>query len=145
MSSPERGKRVGVLIVEDEMIVLEDLRLRLKNMGYDIRATATTGQDAVRLADDLRPDVVVMDISLRGGMDGLAAASVISSTTGIPVVFVTGLGDPETLQRAKESSGFSFVLKPVDDRELDYVIEMALHRHNPSSRGEPPVSGPAAT
>ena len=121
------------------MIVLEDLRLRLRNMGYEVRATATTGEDAVRLADDLRPDVVVMDISLRGGMDGIAAASVIGETTGIPIVFVTGLGDPETLQRAKETSGFSFVLKPVDDRELDYVIEMALHRRIPTDRGDTPA------
>ena len=139
MKTQARGKQISVLLVEDEMIVLEDLRLRLRNMGYEVRATATTGEDAVRLADDLRPDVVVMDISLRGGMDGIAAASVIGETTGIPIVFVTGIGDPETLQRAKETSGFSFVLKPVDDRELDYVIEMALHRRIPTDRGDTPA------
>jgi DNA-binding NarL/FixJ family response regulator len=128
MSSEIPHSQVVVLLVEDEIIVLEDLRLRLKAMGYAVRGTATSGEDAVRLARELQPDVVVMDISLRGGMDGVEAATIINMETGIPVVYVTGLGDPDTMGRAQATPGHSFVLKPVDDRELNYVIEMAIRR-----------------
>lgn len=128
MSSGISHSEVEILLVEDEMIVLEDLRLRLKAMGYVVRATATSGEDAIRLARELQPDIVVMDISLRGGMDGVEAAAIISAETGIPVVYVTGLGDPDTMGRAQATPGGSFVLKPVDDRELNYVIEMAIRR-----------------
>lgn len=117
------------------MIVLEDLRRRLVGMGYDVVATTGSGREAVEKASALRPDIVVMDISLRGEMDGVEAAGRIFESTGVPIVYVTGLGDPETLQRAQNTPGFSFVLKPVDDHELKYVIEMALHKRSMSQPG----------
>jgi CheY-like chemotaxis protein len=124
-----------VILVEDEMIVLEDLRRRLVALGYDVVATTGSGREAVEKTAAHRPDVVVMDISLRGEMDGVEAAERIFESTGIPVVYVTGLGDPETMQRAQLMPGFSFVLKPVDDHELKYVIQMALHRRTMSQQG----------
>jgi len=127
--------RRRVLLVEDEMIVLEDLRRRLAGMGYEVAATARSGREAVEKASAHRPDVVVMDISLRGEMDGVEAAEKIFESTRIPVVYVTGLGDPETMQRAQLTPRFSFVLKPVDDHELRYVIEMALHKSSMSQPG----------
>lgn len=117
------------------MIVLEDLRRRLVGMGYDVVATAGSGREAVEKVSAYVPDVVVMDISLRGEMDGVEAAASIFASTGIPIVYVTGLGDPETMQRAQVTPGFSFVLKPVDDHELKYVIEMALHKRSMSPPG----------
>jgi CheY-like chemotaxis protein len=123
------------MLVEDEMIVLEDLRRRLAGMGYDVVATAGSGREAVEKASAHRPDVVVMDISLRGDMDGVEAAERIFASTAIPIVYVTGLGDPETMQRAQVTPGFSFVLKPVDDHELKYVIEMALHKRSMNQPG----------
>jgi len=128
-------QRRRVLLVEDEMIVLEDLRRRLAGMGYEVAATARSGREAVEKASAHRPDVVVMDISLRGEMDGVEAAEKIFESTRIPVVYVTGLGDPETMQRAQLTPGFSFVLKPVEDHELKYVIEMALHKSSMSHPG----------
>jgi len=124
-----------IVLVEDEMIVLEDLRRRLVGMGYDVVATAASGREAVEMASTHRPDIVVMDISLRGDMDGVEAAGRIFDSTGIPIVYVTGLGDPETMQRAQLTPGFSFVLKPVEDHELKYVIELALHKHSMSQPG----------
>ena len=74
------------------------------------------------------PDLVLMDISLRGEMDGVEAAKLIRERTGTPIVYVTGHGDPETMQRAKSTPGFAFVLKPVDDREMQYIFELVLNR-----------------
>jgi CheY-like chemotaxis protein len=127
--------RRRILLVEDEMIVLEDLRRRLDGMGFHVVATAGTGREAVEQVGAHRPDIVVMDISLRGDMDGVEAAARIFESTGVPVVYVTGLGDPETMQRAQVTPGFAFVLKPVDDHELKYVIEMALHKHSMKQPG----------
>ena len=124
-----------IVLVEDEMIVLEDLRRRLVGMGYDVVATAASGREGIEKASTHRPDIVVMDISLRGDMDGVEAARRIFESTGIPIVYVTGLGDPETMERAQLTPGFSFVLKPVDDQELKYVIEMALLKHSMSQPG----------
>jgi len=119
-----------VLLVEDELIVAEDLRRRLSGMGHTVVGVVTTGEDAVRKSEQVHPDLVLMDISLRGDMDGVEAARIIQEKTGIPIVYVTGHGDPDTMQRAKATAGFAFVLKPVDDRELQYIIEMALHRRD---------------
>jgi len=134
-TASDEGQR-RVLLVEDEMIVLEDLRRRLVAMGYCVVATAASGRSAVEKALAHRPDIVVMDISLRGDMDGVEAVSKIFESTGIPVVYVTGLGDPETMQRAQLTPGFSFVLKPVEDQELKYVIEMALHKRSMKQQGK---------
>jgi CheY-like chemotaxis protein len=125
---------VSILIVEDELIVAEDLRRRLKAMGYEVKGVVTTGDDAIRRVGETQPDLVVMDISLRGDMDGVEAAQRIRQQFGTPVVYITGHGDPDTLQRAQSTPGFAFVLKPVEDREMQYVVEMALKREE-SSRG----------
>jgi DNA-binding NtrC family response regulator len=71
-----------------------------------------------------------MDISLRGALNGVEAALAIQAATGTAVVYVTGHGDPETIQKARTTDGFSFILKPIDDNELRYVIEMALYRRS---------------
>ena len=122
----ERG--TSVLIVEDELIIAEDLRKRLTLLGFNVIGIATTGEDAVSRVEETGPDLVLMDISLRGEMDGVEAAKLIRERTGTPIVYVTGHGDPETMQRAKSTPGFAFVLKPVDDREMQYIFEMVLNR-----------------
>jgi AmiR/NasT family two-component response regulator len=127
--SPAERSEKTVLIVEDELIVAEDLRMKLMAMGYRVVGIVTTGEDSILTTQQVKPDVVLMDISLRGAIDGVEAARTIQEKSGTPIVYVTGHGDPETLQRAKATAGFSFVLKPVDERELRYIIEMALHRH----------------
>ena len=128
-------KPTSVLIVEDELIIAEDLRRRLSSLGFRVTGVATTGEDAVLRVQETSPDLVLMDISLRGEMDGVEAAKMIREQTGTPIVYVTGHGDPETLQRANSTPGFAFVLKPVDDRAMQYIFELVLSRPLKSAPG----------
>lgn len=118
-----------ILVVEDERIIAADLQSRLAAMGYDVPATASTGARALDLAARLRPALVLMDIKLPGGMDGIDAAGRLREHFDIPVVFVTALIDDATLARATQTTGYGYVLKPFDARALGGVIEMALSVH----------------
>ncbi len=117
-----------ILIVEDEAIVAMDLRLHLQELGYGVAAMASSGQEAIDLAERMMPDLVLMDISLGTGMDGIEAARHVQ-TLGIPVVFLTAFADEATLTRAKESGPYGYLLKPFEERTLHSTIEMALYRH----------------
>jgi PAS domain S-box-containing protein len=118
-----------ILIVEDEFITAKDIQNRLKNMGYDVPMVTGTGEDAVEKAEKLHPDLVMMDIMLKGTMDGIAAAEKIRTQFNIPVVFLTAYSDENTLARAKISEPFGYLLKPFEERELHTTIEMALYKH----------------
>ncbi len=117
-----------ILIVEDEAIVAMDLRLQLQDLGYGVAGMASSGEEAVALATSLRPSLVLMDISLGAGMDGIEAATQIQAL-GPPVVFLTAFADETTLKRAKDSAPYGYLLKPFDERTLHSTIEMALYRH----------------
>ncbi len=117
-----------IIVVDDESIIAMSVELKLKSMGYDVLDVAWSGEEGVRMASDLRPDLVLMDIRLGGNMDGIEAARRIRAETGIPIVFLTAFSDEETLHRAKVTEPFGYVLKPVVDRELRIVVEMALYR-----------------
>jgi two-component system, cell cycle sensor histidine kinase and response regulator CckA len=123
-----------ILIVEDERIVAGDIEARLALLGYRVVATAATGDDAVRLAGDLRPRLVLMDIHLEGAMDGTEAAVVIRDQYDIPVVYLTAHADAPTLHRAKTTEPFGYLLKPFDDHELRTTIELALYKHRAEQR-----------
>ena len=118
-----------ILIVEDEAIVVADIAIRLAQMGYEVVGSATRGEDAIALADRLRPDLVLMDIHLQGAMDGITAAREVRDRLRLPVVFLTAYGEGVTFQRAKEAEPFGYILKPIEDRELRIVIDMALYKH----------------
>jgi PAS domain S-box-containing protein len=118
-----------LLVVEDESIVARDIQNRLRNLGYDVPAIVAYGDRAVEMAADLRPDLVLMDIFLKGDMDGIRAAELIRARYDIPVIFLTAFADPGTLQRAKISEPFGYILKPFEERELLTAIEMALYKH----------------
>jgi diguanylate cyclase (GGDEF)-like protein/PAS domain S-box-containing protein len=122
-------KPAHILIVEDEFILASDLRLRLRDLGYAVTGTAATGADALALVDYRHPDLVLMDIRLRGPMDGIAAALEIRRRWRVPVVFLTAHGDDDTLQRANLAEPFGYILKPFEDRELRTLIEIALYKH----------------
>ena len=92
---------VRVLVVEDEAIVARDLQMRLRDLGYLVPAIAHTGNDAVRLAEEVVPDLVLMDINLDGKVDGIEAAAIIRQQRDIPVVYLTAYTDKETVERAK--------------------------------------------
>jgi PAS domain S-box-containing protein len=121
--------KAQILVVEDESIVALDIQNRLMGLGYTISASAASGAEAIRKAANRRPDLVLMDIKLRGEMDGVEAAERIRARFDIPVVYLTAYADGATLQRAKLSEPFGYVLKPFEERELHTAIEMALYRH----------------
>lgn len=119
----------SVLIVEDEVLVARDIRARLERMGYSVVGTAARGEDAIKLALDEKPDLILMDINLRGEMDGIEAAIKINESRSIPIIFCTAYSNDEVLQRAKITSPYGYVLKPFDNRELEINIEIALFKH----------------
>ena len=120
----------GILVVEDEPVVALDLRTRLTRMGYIVVETVARGEDAVALAGTLSPNLILMDIRLRGGMDGIAAAEEIRNRYGLPVIYLTAHADEATVDRARITEPFGYILKPFDERELRTVIEMALYKHD---------------
>jgi diguanylate cyclase (GGDEF)-like protein/PAS domain S-box-containing protein len=124
------SKQVRILVVEDETIVALDLKNSLKVLGYDVVGTACSGEEAIAKADQTRPDLVLMDIILKGNMDGVQAADSIRSTLNIPVIFLTACADERTLQRAKVTEAFGYLLKPFEERELHGHIEIALYKHH---------------
>lgn len=105
-----------------------DLAATLRRLGYAVDGTAGTGAAAIELAAKNEPDLVLMDIRLKGAVDGIQAGTVIYHDRGIPVVFLTAHGDPDTVQRAKEASPYGYLVKPFDERVLHRTIEIALNR-----------------
>jgi DNA-binding NarL/FixJ family response regulator len=120
--------RATVLVVEDEAIVAADLTGKLKQLGYEVVGTAATGEEAVELACTLRPDVVLMDIWLKGPMDGIEATETLHCQLDVPVIYLTAHSDSATLDRAKITQPFGYILKPFEERELATNIEMALYK-----------------
>ena len=118
-----------ILVVEDETIVSMDLQNSLKYLGYEVVGAAVSGPEAIAKADATRPDLVLMDIMLKGEMDGIQAAETIYARLGIPVIFLTASTDDKTLQRAKVTEPFGYMIKPFEERELHSHIEIALYKH----------------
>src|SRR6266404_2368313 len=118
-----------ILVVEDESIVAADIQDRLESLGYEVPATVASGEKAVEQAGVLRPDLVLMDIQLNGRMDGVEAADQIRLRFGIPVIYLTANADHPTVQRAKVTEPFGYVIKPFEERELHTAIEVALYKH----------------
>ena len=119
----------SILIVEDESVVALDMQNRLRVLGYSTVGIASRGEMAIQLAQQRRPDLVLMDIRLKGEMDGIEAARQIRALCDIPVVYLTAFADEETLQRAKITGPFGYLIKPFEERELHATIEMALYQH----------------
>jgi diguanylate cyclase (GGDEF)-like protein/PAS domain S-box-containing protein len=118
-----------VFIVEDEMLVARDIKSRLEKLGYQVIGTAARGDDAVSRVLSERPDLILMDINLKGDMDGIEAADRIRAEADLPIIFCTAYSNDETLARAKVTVPYGYVLKPFDNRELEITIEIALHKH----------------
>ena len=118
-----------VLIVEDESIIALDIQTCLQNAGYQVVSIATTSEEAIADTADFQPDLVLMDIRLRGEKDGVETAEHIRQIWQLPVIFLTAHADENTLSRAKRTQPFGYILKPFEDRELVTMIEIALSRH----------------
>jgi len=119
---------VRILVVEDEQIVAMDLKDGLSKMGYQVIGTAGTGETAVEIALREKPDLVLMDILLRGEMTGIDAARIIQSHIPIPIIYLTAYTDENTLQLATQTAPYGYLVKPVEDQELRTTIEVALFK-----------------
>lgn len=120
-------KNNRILVVEDEQVIALDLQLNLEEMGYDVVASTDNGPDAIALANQHKPDLVLMDVMLKGPMDGITAARSISQLH-IPVIYLTAYSDSETVQRAAETAPYGFLTKPFQRREIAASIEVALYK-----------------
>lgn len=118
-----------ILIVEDELIVAADLANKLLKLGYTVIGSTDCGEEALELARDRHPDLVLMDIMLAGRMDGVEAADKMRREFDLPVIFLTAHSDRVTLERAKRSEPFGYILKPFEKVTLETQIEMALYKH----------------
>jgi diguanylate cyclase (GGDEF)-like protein/PAS domain S-box-containing protein len=120
----------NILIVEDEKIIALDLQRRLERFGYSVIGMASDGLEAISLARERSPDIILMDIMLAGSMDGIEAAKQIRAQLAIPVIFLTAYTDEKTLERAKEVEPFGYILKPFKERELYTTIDIALYKNS---------------
>jgi DNA-binding LytR/AlgR family response regulator len=120
---------INILVTEDESIVRKDIERCLINLGYNVIASADNGEDAIELALKHKPDLALMDIMIKGDMNGIAAAEEIKRNLDIPVVFLTAYADENTLNEAKLAEPHGYILKPFKDVDIQTAIEMALHKH----------------
>jgi PAS domain S-box-containing protein len=137
--TPPRGdpapRRARILVVEDEAIVAKDIETCVARLGYEFAGRARSAAEAIRQAIERKPDLVLMDIRLEGSLDGVFAAQEIRRhADDVAVVYLTAYADDDTLQRAKITEPFGYILKPFDERELRTTIEMALYKHRMERR-----------
>ena len=125
--------QTNVLVVEDESIVSKDIQHSLKKLGYHVVGAASTGEQAVALATEHLPDIILMDIMLKGEMNGIEAADRIRRETNIPVIFLTAYADESTLAKAKVTQPYGYIIKPFKEIDIHTSIEMALYKHKKES------------
>jgi CheY-like chemotaxis protein len=119
---------VCVLLVEDDDIIAKVAEWRLKNLGYTLCGRAVTGAEAMEIVVRNKPDIVLMDINIKGEIDGIETAKMIKKGFNIPVIYVTSHSDGPTLERAKATQPDGFIVKPFEDNDLRVAIELALRK-----------------
>jgi CheY-like chemotaxis protein len=115
-----------ILIAENENIVAIDIKNTLHRIGFEVLDIVSSGEEVLRKVNEELPDLILMDISLDGSLDGIETAEILSAKHDIPVIYMSGLNTRETLQRAKITEPYGFLLKPFDSREIEIAIEMAF-------------------
>lgn len=124
-------KNTRILIIEDEQITAQLIRKMLENLGYSIAGIIASGEEALSTVGTIKPDLIIMDITLAGKIDGIEAAAFINKNFGIPIVYLTANTNFEVIQRAKdETNSYGYLLKPVKGIDLHWTINTALKRHN---------------
>jgi AmiR/NasT family two-component response regulator len=118
-----------ILVVEDDTIIAITIEGRLKEFGYKVVGRASTAQDAIKKTIEFEPDLVLMDIHLKGPVDGIEAAQTIYGIYNIPVVYLTAFSDENTLERAQKTSPFGYIVKPFSDSTLKTTIKLALLKY----------------
>jgi two-component system response regulator LytT len=121
--------KTNILIVEDESIIAKDIQQSLKKLGYTVVGICATGEEAVKVSEEEKPDLVLMDIMLKGEMNGIEAAAQIREKLNIPIIFLTAYADESTLNKAKESEPYGYIIKPFKEIDLRTSIEMSLYKH----------------
>jgi CheY-like chemotaxis protein len=125
-----------ILIIEDENITALEIQNKLENWGYDVVGTAGSGEEAIQIANENEIELILADIVLRGDMDGIDAVDRISDRYDVPVIYLTAHADNDTFSRAKMTRPAGYVIKPFDDTELKYSIEIALLRNDYADKAE---------
>ncbi len=128
------SEHTKILIVEDEGITAEEIKIRLQHMGYRVCAMAASGKEAIALAEKHRPDLIIMDIKLKGKMDGITAARTIRETMDVPVIFLTANAGEAMFNRARQAGPDAFISKPYTPLDLGHSIDIALTRHQMETR-----------
>ncbi|HEU5087943.1 MAG TPA: response regulator, partial [Roseiflexaceae bacterium] len=136
---------INILVVEDDTAIAEMLGDMLLDMGYGVCGVAHTGQDAITLAREAQPDLILMDIQLRGAMDGIEAASQIGEYQPTPLMFLTAYSDATTIARARATSPYGYLVKPFDEGALRAAIETTIHRARADARRAATIRQLAAT
>jgi EAL domain-containing protein (putative c-di-GMP-specific phosphodiesterase class I)/AmiR/NasT family two-component response regulator len=121
--------QTNILIVEDELLIANNLRRKLIKLGYKITDIVSSGEEALQVAQEKSPNLVLMDIVIEGEMDGIETASKIYNEYRIPVIFLTAYADDDTIAQAEQSQSYGYILKPFQERELHATIKMVLQKH----------------
>ena len=120
-------KKTKILIVEDESIIALEIHESLLKLDYEVTAVINNGPGAIKNIEENQADLILMDIHLRGDMDGIEAAKIIQSVHPVPIIFLTAFSNKKVLDRAKRTKPFGYLLKPFHTQELNVAIEMALY------------------
>jgi PAS domain S-box-containing protein len=123
-------KKTRILIVEDVLLTAEQIKVQLEERGYAVCGIADTGEKAIALAGTSGPDLILMDVKLKGDSSGISAASEIRRFLDVPVIYLTAYVDLDTFMRARETAPYGFISKPYEDKDLYYSIEIALYKHS---------------
>ncbi len=121
--------KIKILIVEDESIVAKDIKNTLKKLDYEVPATVSSGEKALEEIVESKPDIVLMDIMLKGKMTGIECAEIIKEKFHLPVIFLTAYADDNTLTKAKITEPYGYIIKPFKEKELQTTIEMTLYKY----------------
>ncbi|MDR4505993.1 MAG: response regulator [Candidatus Scalindua sp.] len=125
-----------IMIVEDEWITAEDIKMSLQSLGYSVTSISSSGDAAIKNAEKDKPDLVLMDIVLQGEMDGIETANQIRSRFHIPIIYLTAYADDEVLERAKLTEPSGYIVKPFLNEDLKIAIELALYKHKTEKEKE---------
>lgn len=120
--------QIDIMVVEDDMIIAADISMQLTQLGYNVSAILPKGEDALAQLQHSQPDIILMDVGLKGDLDGVDTAQEILSNYDIPVIFLTANSDPETFRRAKHTRPFAFITKPFEAIDLERSLELLVSR-----------------
>lgn len=118
-----------IMVVEDEGAIALNIKHRLEKLGYSVPSIVSTGEEAIEKIDEMIPDLILMDIMLKGEMDGVDTANVIHDNFDIPIIYLTAYTDENLLNRAKMTEPYGYIVKPFKENDLRTNIKMALYRH----------------